>query len=79
MSQLPGWLPCGCRGYCDNYAHDAKLQEMAATLVGKRILSAQVSEESSTAGLVLKLDDGRVCHVGVTGNLHDEAYFLFSF
>lgn len=61
----------------DNYAEDVSIQALARTLEGRTIVTAGVKETSSRAVLELRLDDNRLVEVGVYGNLHDEAYFVF--
>ena len=63
--------------YCDKYNHDESLRLLAVSLSNMTISSAEVVEHNGSACVVLKLVDGRVFEIGVTGSLHDEAYLIF--
>ncbi len=58
------------------YDRDPNFHKQAASLVGHTIREASIHEEGGSAWLRLHLDDGRIVDVGVTGSLHDEAYFV---
>ena len=64
----------------ENYKDDPKLLGLATSLIGSRITKATIIEDYSYAALELYIrKDGvnRVIEVGVSGNLYDEAYFVF--
>jgi len=67
-----------CHPFCDRYDHEEDLLKIANSLLGAKVRTAVVIDDGSQAYLELSLEDGRVIKVGVTGNLHDEAYLLFN-
>lgn len=69
-----------CRGLengCERYDHDPALISLALSLEGAVIRKAQVGEKESGAYVDMLLKDGRLIRIGVSGNLHDEAYLVF--
>lgn len=65
----------------ENYSKDAHCLSLAKSLAGLLIVEATVVEEGSSAVVRLRLGDTHgnisIVDIGVTGNLHDEAYLIF--
>ena len=63
----------------ERYENHPKLREFASSLTGVRIVGAKIVENKYSNVCVLRqrLDDGRTIEIGVSGNLYDEAYFVF--
>ena len=69
-------------GVMENYKDDPELSKLASSLWGWRIIDAAVveNENSGSAVLRLKIERGgtvRTIEIGASGNLYDEAYFVF--
>jgi hypothetical protein len=67
----------GCDDYCDRWDHDAGALWLANSLAGAVVERARIIEDDGSCVLRLEMKDGRVVYAGVSGNLHDEAYFDF--
>jgi len=64
----------------ENYKDDPGLRKLAFSLVGWKISSAMVEEACGSAVLRMHIKKGgemRTIEIGVSGNLYDEAYFVF--
>jgi hypothetical protein len=61
----------------EQWSKKFNIRQLAASLQDMKIEKALVTEKNSTCVLQLWLDDGRLIEVGVSGNLYDEAYFVF--
>jgi hypothetical protein len=61
----------------ERYDQDQELIQLANSLKDRKILSAKLQEDQNYCLLSIMLDDGRIIEVGVSGNLYDEAYFIF--
>jgi len=64
----------------ENYKNDPDLRKLAFSLVGWEINSAVVEEDCGSAVLRMHIKKGgemRTIEIGVSGNLYDEAYFVF--
>jgi hypothetical protein len=62
------------------YDSDPELKKLAESLADVTIKSAKVIEAEHSGFCVLRmwLGDGRIIEVGVSGNLHDEAFFALN-
>ena len=63
-----------------NYKDDPKLLKLATSLIGSRITEATIIEDYNYAALELSIRKGgvdRIIEIGASGNLYDEAYFVF--
>jgi hypothetical protein len=60
----------------DRYDRDPEVLRIVARLIGRKILATRIEENGGSAVVVLDLDDSYRIKIGVSGNLHDEAYLL---
>ena len=68
----------GCREKdCDRYDHDPSFISLAISLERAVIMRATVQERDGGAFIDLLLLGGRMVRIGVSGNVHDEAYLVF--
>jgi hypothetical protein len=63
----------------DRYENDPELKKLAESLKDVVVKGAKVVEDEHSSQCVVRLwlGDGRIVEIGVSGNLYDEAYFVF--